>query len=606
MRSYIEIKKLGKEGLQKIHENLDKIDAKKYETKEELENAILNLLAISFPIDKVEEWVKKSPVYYPDIVKNCIEKVRQEALTKKTVLYTAQKCLNWFIKETHLKAYEEQIRTEKNIPYLIDCLDYDRYEEIFYNAGSLYTLRKEGTSIAKDTEKALWQEVRLHIKHKIANKLKYNKLSEKDKESILKFSMNLMKNKIATDDYENILSDEQKKAKIEQYTQEKFAENKVHLQLSDFYIETKELVCKIQPENFNNDKVEYNYFRPGVITKLKCNAPVTECPDEFNKLLDNLAGEKEKHWLINHFAAYLQNFLSGFKLHRKIETIPLFYGTHGSGKNTLMDYFCKLISEDVICEVDKQMFESGFNEWKKRSVVILNEFGKSKEDKRDFSDKIKLLTSPNFTINEKFKPTINIENRLYIAIAANESPWGALSIEKCDRRIQYISGGRNVGKNEAYATEKVFSIEKLEEQFNDFGNFLMNYKVDWDFADTVFTNEAKEADIENSLDQYEVIIKAWLEDNPTRESVTATEIFHWAELNGHRNFNVQGFGKRLKLMFGKSVSLKNCEVKEGSIMLYKHLNGYKINVRVNSASNSTSTSTSTNKTDFIDNLLKGL
>lgn len=98
------------------------------------------------------------------------------------------------------------------------------------------------------------------------------------------------------------------------------------------------------------------------------------------------------------------SFLNDFKYKGevvRIETIPIFYGDQGTGKNTIMKYFSQAIEKSGCIEVSKEMFSSQFNSWLLNSVILMNEFSENKESRKASSAAIKLLTSSSATINEK-------------------------------------------------------------------------------------------------------------------------------------------------------------------------------------------------------------
>lgn len=78
------------------------------------------------------------------------------------------------------------------------------------------------------------------------------------------------------------------------------------INLSDFIIPHKEFTYK---PSLNYDKnLFYNSFKPGFISTMTRDCSINEIPSEFDKLLNNLADEKAKKWLINHMSTWLHLF----------------------------------------------------------------------------------------------------------------------------------------------------------------------------------------------------------------------------------------------------------------------------------------------------------
>ena len=361
---------------------------------------------------------------------------------------------------------------------LIDSLDYDRYEDIFIEGQHIF-YKFKNEDIKQTNSNLLWMEVKHHIKKDIVKTI----LSNKETPSI---------------------------------------------SINDFFIPTKTIVYKPQPSILNSE-YEYNSFKPGLIDNLNRDFSIKELPSEFEKLLNNLAGEEEKKWFINHLAADLQLFMSGYSSeHKKPQTIPILYGKQGIGKNTIMERYAEIKGalatngnsindhKTALKEVDKNMMDSSFNDWKESHTILLNEMNKDSIDKRDFSASIKLLTSPSYSINKKFMPVIEVKNCSYIVIAGNKNVHGILNVEQDDRRFQFITGGKEKIKD-------VFNEVELIKQTPDFANFLLNYEVDWKLANTVFDNDEKLNQKELSLDDYEKTLKMFIEEYPEREYISAGE-----------------------------------------------------------------------------------
>lgn len=282
--------------------------------------------------------------------------------------------------------------------------------------------------------------------------------------------------------------------------------------LSDFNIPHKEFTYR--PTLENDSDSFYNSFQPGFIATMKRDLSIKEIPSEFDKLLDNLADEKAKKWLINHMSTWINLFLNDFQYKGdfvRLETIPIFYGNQGTGKNTIMKYFSQAIEKTGYVEVSKGMFSSQFNSWLLNSVILMNEFSENKENRKASSAAIKLLTSSSATINEKGVREYKIDNVAYIAFACNTSDYSAFDIESTDRRLQFISGGKNLNARNHH----VCNMELLEQQKEDFINFLINYDYDFEAANTVYDDDIKTLEKEASKSNMEFYVdKIIAEENP--------------------------------------------------------------------------------------------
>ena len=141
----------------------------------------------------------------------------------------------------------------------------------------------------------------------------------------------------------------------------------------------------------------------------------------------------------------------------------------------------------------------------------MNEFSENKENRKASSAAIKLLTSSSATINEKGVRAYKIDNVAYIAFACNTSDYSAFDIESTDRRLQFISGGKNLNARNHH----VCNMELLEQQKEDFINFLINYDYDFEAANTVYDDDIKTLEKEASKSNMEFYVdKIIAEENP--------------------------------------------------------------------------------------------
>lgn len=319
-----------------------------------------------------------------------------------------------------------------------------------------------------------------------------------------------------------------------------------NIYLSDFIIRQKEFTYKPSLEYDSNNF--YNYFKPGFISTMTRDCSINEIPSEFDKLLNNLADEKAKKWLINHMSTWLHLFLNDFKYKGevvRIETIPIFYGDQGTGKNTIMKYFSQAIEKSGCIEVSKEMFSSQFNSWLLNSVILMNEFSENKESRKASSAAIKLLTSSSATINEKGIRPYKIDNVAYIAFACNSSDYSSFDVENADRRLQFISGGKNLNARKHH----ICDMELLEKQKTDFINYLLNYEWDFEEANTVYDDEIKLAEKEASKSPMQYLVDKIIEDdNPY--ILTTRYVLKVAD-SERINISTRSLGIYLKKRFGE-------------------------------------------------------
>ena len=312
----------------------------------------------------------------------------------------------------------------------------------------------------------------------------------------------------------------------------------------DFMIPVKKFTYNITLKG-DNERF-YNEYECGFLKNMP-RRTVTELPSEYRKLLDNIAGEREGKWLINHMSTYLHLLLDDFKDENgqdvHLETIPVLYGTQGSGKNRFMKYFGLAIAKNGYAEINKAQFESTFNVWQKNAMIFLNEFAENKQARKSTSAQLKLLTSEKQLINEKGKPQYTIEMKAYIVLAGNDSAntYGMLDIEDCDRRFMYISGGKNLNaKRHNIMDPKLFELQK-----EDFINYLLTYDYDLDLANTVFTNEAKLNDIEAAKQGVEQLVDLYLDAYPQQAKLMVKDIYNFGEENGFNNITTVAIGRHL-------------------------------------------------------------
>lgn len=335
---------------------------------------------------------------------------------------------------------------------------------------------------------------------------------------------------------------------------------KQFLEIRDFHIPMKDIKFEVR---LDKDEKIYNLYEPGFITECLKNK-VETIPSEFDKLLNNISNAEEKDWLINHFACHFQLILKNFKRNNSdfvLETVPVFYGKSGTGKNTLLDVIGQAISKEGTRYISIGNIADDFNEFYLAGAVNVNEAANGRSERRASKEALKRFTDKYQRINIKFMQKINILNTAYKSISANESIYGVLDIDQFDRRYQYICGGTQLNGKE----HNLLDMELFEKQKRDFISYLLNYECDYDKAMTVFDNEVKLEDKYNSLsnlEKFSLSIKEHLDEMPFKE-FTYEMFMRWYEENVEKvNFCRRDIGKVLKPIVkkrqaGKDIVINN-------------------------------------------------
>lgn len=337
-----------------------------------------------------------------------------------------------------------------------------------------------------------------------------------------------------------------------------------YLELKDFFIPIKDI--KFEVNLSKNDNI-HNLYKPGFITEC-LNKKVNEIPSEFEKLLNNLADEKEKNWLINHLACHFQLFLNGFKKNENdfvLETVPVFYGKSGTGKNTLLDVIGQAISSEGTRYISIGNIGDDFNEYYLAGAINVNEAANGRSERRASKEALKRFTDKYQKINIKFMQKITILNTAYKSVSANESIYGVLDIDKFDRRYQYITGGTQLNGQE----HNLLDMNLFEKQKKDFISYLINFKCDYNKAMTVFDNSVKIEDKINSLSNAEKIAYT-IEENIDAipfDKFTVKMLMNWYEEKFEKtNYDSRVIGKVLKNLFEKKQAGKDIAINQYGII----------------------------------------
>ena len=322
------------------------------------------------------------------------------------------------------------------------------------------------------------------------------------------------------------------------------------LDIRDFYFPIKDIKFEV---TLHKKSEIFNLYIPGFITEC-LDKKVTTIPSEFDKLLNNLADPKEKDWIINHLACHFDLIKNDFKKDGRdfvLETIPVFYGKSGTGKNTFLDVIGQAISNMGTRYISIGNIGDDFNEFYLAGAININEAANGRAERRASKEALKRFTDIYQYINIKFKSKIQILNTAYKSVSANESVFGVLDIDKFDRRFQYICGGEQLNGKE----NNVINLALFEKQKKDFISFLLNYDCDYDKAMTVFDNTPKSIDKVNSMSVTEQAA-LWIRENiVTFEAVyfTQKQVTQWFSEQKNEKFSpdLRIFGCLLSRYFEK-------------------------------------------------------
>ena len=433
-------------------------------------------------------------------------------------------------------------------------------EDIFQNNASYWVKRKQFIDIQRCCKKDIMNELQTSVKDVVGKHLLQQKIDE--------------------------LGEKPSKNDVEKFAkwQAKYFKTVKNFKLSedDFIFKNKEIKYDM---TLTNDEDVFNLYKPGFY--IEClEMIVKELPSESAKLLDNLADEKCKKWLINHFSCYFQLLKNGFNHPLRgqdhvLETVPVFYGKSGTGKNTLIDVIGRAISANGAVDITISQLTDNFNEFYRNGVININEAAKGRSERRASREALKAFTDRYKNLNRKFMPNVRLFNGAYKTICANESDFGVLDIDNFDRRFQYITGGKQLdGKK-----HNVIDMKKFREQEKEFIAYLLNYECDWDLAETVFDNDAKLEDKMNSMSNPEKVAY-WLwenvEDYDVKQFSTRTGLQLYNNINGTRlELDPRVFGKCLSKYFPEKCQWAKKAVNENELQRGEYV--YKVESKVKSS-----------------------
>ena len=243
-------------------------------------------------------------------------------------------------------------------------------------------------------------------------------------------------------------------------------------------VPAKRPVWRVSNALFHETRAEFNLFQP---SWMLMQDPVANAklPDQWELVLNNLAGTPEREWFLNHMATYVQTL-------GKPRTVPVLVGRQGTGKNSLIELFGKGIGG--FSAVGRGELESGFNSYLRSPVILLDELSSSNSDANNIKNKLKALVNESAYVNEKYEKEVMVELNNYIAIASNEQLSSVpVIVEDSDRRYTFITGGRDMN----LANNPNFDHAKLREQLPDFMLYLLSREIASEAANVPLMNTAK-------------------------------------------------------------------------------------------------------------------
>ena len=257
----------------------------------------------------------------------------------------------------------------------------------------------------------------------------------------------------------------------------------------------------------------FNLFIPSpmLLQEPVAGAPI---PEMWDRILDNIAGLREKEWFLNHMATYVQTL-------KKPRTMPILLGEQGTCKTKAMELFGKAIGDCIL--VDNAMVESSFSDWKTHAVIILDELANSDRDAIRLKNILKGLINERQSVNAKFRHVMNTELNNYVAITSNEQVTCVpVVIEKGDRRYTVICGGRD----ENLAKVGWFDYDRLVSDLPAFMLHLLSRPIDEAAANVPLMNSKKAELMGLSEDVRVAIVGDWVDRHhgDADDSMTGREV----------------------------------------------------------------------------------
>lgn len=275
----------------------------------------------------------------------------------------------------------------------------------------------------------------------------------------------------------------------------------LEIKVSMLDIPARKPTWQVARDVMKDDGQTVNLFRPSPLLLQNPSGVVPDIPETWYTLLKNLAGEKEREWLLNHMAVYVQTL-------EKPQTIPVLYSGQGTGKNTLAQYFGEAMGSYIA--VKKEDIQGSFNDYLQNALILIDELACRQKDVLDMQPLLKQLINGNHRVNAKYVQPEAKDMNNYVMIASNPHPGVVpVLIEKGDRRYSIINGGAN--KN--LSRIKGFEYDRLEVELPQFMQYLLSCGIDKEKARLPLENKAREQIMARSQDPREAAVVEWLQEH---------------------------------------------------------------------------------------------
>lgn len=245
--------------------------------------------------------------------------------------------------------------------------------------------------------------------------------------------------------------------------------------------------------------------------------PGTTVPATVERVLRSVTGHDDESY------TYFINWLAHlFQHRRKIGTAWVLHGIEGTGKGVLFHKILVPLIGEKYCAIRQLLdFEDQFNDWLQTNLVLFVD-----EARIDNTTKAKqtvnflknLITEPRGRIRAMFSSPRDVPLYSNIIFASND--YDAMHISESDRRFNVAA------RQEAKLQITHEEVEALEDELQEFANFLFSYKIDYKKIETVMENQAKHDMRKSSLSSIEQFFSAikrgdldffvqFIGDNPT-------------------------------------------------------------------------------------------
>ena len=178
----------------------------------------------------------------------------------------------------------------------------------------------------------------------------------------------------------------------------------------------------------------YNLAKPFHIysdRKVNCNADISN----FKSLLGNLCGDREEE------ITFLTRLLGRkvFSPNENLQTLGIFFGTNGTGKDTLFKILMKILGDSRVVSLDKLDGLFGNDNAslvQDADIININEVGTAKT--KEYMDSIKdFITTKQVVLSQKFEKTKTVKNTKMLFYSTNN----VVRLEAKDRRAMVFNSG---------------------------------------------------------------------------------------------------------------------------------------------------------------------